>query len=131
MNLDQYDGSVASVKQAIYAEAKERGVSPARVCIEQNKMFWQDAGMWFAPKSEGDTESYNEFDNIIVNDNLGAYAKAVAQSIKFPEATTYAFGLAAVATAMQLSFFYRYFGDEKPVNLYVVASQPPARGKVE
>ena len=129
MNLDQYDGSVASVKQAIYAEAKERGVSPARVCIEQNKAFWQDAGMWFAPKSEQDEESYNEFKDIVVNDNLGAYAKAVATSIKFPEATCYAFGLAAVATAMQLSFNYRYFGDEKPVNLYVVASQPPGTGK--
>ena len=129
MNLDQYDGSVASVKQAIYAEAKERGVSPARVCVEQNKAFWQDAGMWFAPKSEGDTESYNEFDNLIVNDSLGAYAKAVAQSIKFPEATTYAFGLAAVASAMQINFFYRYFGNEKPVTLYVIASQPPGTGK--
>ena len=72
MNLDQYDGSVASVKQAIYAEAKERGVSPARVCVEQNKAFWQDAGMWFAPKSEQDNDSYNEFDNLIVNDALGA-----------------------------------------------------------
>lgn len=129
MNLDQYDGSVASVKQAIYAEAKERGVSPARVCIEQNKAFWHDASMWFAPKSEGDTESYNEFDNLIVNDSLGAYAKAVAQSIKFPEATTYAFGLAAVASAMQINFFYRYFGIEKPVTLYVIASQPPGTGK--
>lgn len=129
MNLDQYDGSVASVKQSIYAEAKERGVSPARVCVEQNKAFWQDASMWFAPKSEQDNDSYNEFDNLIVNDTLGAYAKAVAQSIKFPEATTYAFGLAAVASAMQINFFYRYFGDEKPVNLYVVASQPPGTGK--
>ncbi|MGL5397956.1 MAG: DUF3987 domain-containing protein [Shewanella sp.] len=129
MNLDQYDGSVASVKQAIYAEAKERGVSPARVCIEQNKAFWQDASMWFAPKSEGDTESYNEFENLIVNDTLGAYSKAVSQSIKFPEATTYAFGLAAVASAMQINFFYRYFGNEKPVTLYVIASQPPGTGK--
>lgn len=129
MNLDQYDGSVASVKQAIYAEAKERGVSPARVCIEQNKAFWQDASMWFAPKSEQDEDSYNEFKDIVVNDNLGAYAKAVAESIKFPEATTYAFGLAAVASAMQINFFYRYFGNEKPVTLYVIASQPPGTGK--
>ena len=109
MNLDQYDGSVASVKQAIYAEAKERGVSPARVCIEQNKAFYQDASMWFAPKSEGDNDSYNEFDNLIVNDTLGAFSKAVAQSIKFPEATTYVFGLAAVSSAMQLNFFYKHF----------------------
>ena len=126
MNLDQYDGSVAS---AIYAEAKDRGVSPARVCIEQNTTYWTDARMWFAPKSEGDTESYNEFDNLIVNDTLGSYAKSVAQSIKFPEATTYAFGLAAVASAMQINFFYRYFGNEKPVTLYVIASQPPGTGK--
>jgi hypothetical protein len=129
MNLDQYDGSVASVKQSIYAEAKERGVSPARVCIEQNKMFWQDAGMWFAPKSEQDDDSYNEFKDIVVNDTLGDYTKAVAESIKFPLATAYSFGLASVASAMQISFFYRYFGDEKPVNLYVVASQPPGTGK--
>lgn len=129
MNLDQYDGSVASVKQAIYAEAKERGVSPARVCVEQNKAFWQDASMWFAPKSEQDNDSYNEFDNLIVNDTLGAYAKAVADSIKFPPATAYTFGLAAVASAMQLNFFYRYFGNEKPVTLYVIASQPPGTGK--
>lgn len=129
MNLDQYDGSVASVKQAIYAEAKERGVSPARVCVEQGKAFWQDASMWFAPKSEQDNDSYNEFENLIVNDSLGAYSRAVAESIKFPEATCYAFGLAAVASAMQINFFYRYFGDEKPVNLYVVASQPPGTGK--
>lgn len=129
MNLDQYDGSVASVKQSIYAEAKERGVSPARVCVEQNKAFWQDASMWFAPKSEQDNDSYNEFDNLIVNDTLGAYAKAVADSIKFPPATAYTFGLAAVASAMQLNFFYRYFGSEKPVTLYMVASQPPGTGK--
>ena len=129
MNLDQYDGSVASVKQAIYAEAKERGVSPTRVCVEQNKAFWQDASMWFAPKSEGETESYNEFDNLIVNDTLGAFSKAVAQSIKFPEATTYVFGLAAVSSAMQLNFFYKHFRKEKPVNLYVICSQPPGTGK--
>lgn len=129
MNLDEIEFSVAGVKQAIYGEAKSRGVSPAKVCIEQGKAYWQDSSMWFAPKMAMDVDSYNEFDNMIVNDSLGEYAKAVARSIKFPECTAYTFGLAAVASAMQLNFYYRYFGSEKPVTLYVIASQPPGTGK--
>lgn len=121
--------SVADTKASIYAEATERKVSPARVCIERGKGFWMDPSMWHTIKAENDEESYNEFKDLVVNDTLGAYSKAAAKSIKFPEATCYAFGLAAVASAMQINFFYRYFGDEKPVNLYVVASQPPGTGK--
>ena len=127
--MNDIEFSVAETKSSIYAEAKDRVVSPARVCIERGKGFWMDSSMWHTIKAENDEESYNEFDNVVVNDTLGSYSKAVATSIKFPEATCYAFGLAAVATSMQLSFFYRYFGDEKPVNLYVVASQPPGTGK--
>ena len=129
MDMRDIEFSVADTKASIYAEATERKVSPARVCIERGKSFWQDASMWFAPKSEQDNDSYNEFDNIVINDTLGAYSRSVATSIKFPEATCYTFGLAAVASAMQLNFFYRYFGSEKPVTLYMVASQPPGTGK--
>lgn len=103
--MNEVEFSVAETKSSIYAEATERKVSPARVCIERGKSFWQDASMWFAPKSEGDTESYNEFDNLIVNDTLGAFSKAVAQSIKFPEATTYVFGLAAVSRRHAIKLF--------------------------
>lgn len=129
LNMNEIEFSVADTKASIYAEATERKVSPARVCIERGKGFWMDPSMWHTIKAENDEESYNEFDNVVVNDTLGDYTKAVADSIKFPLATAYAFGLASVATAMQLSFFYRYFSDEKPVNLYVVASQPPGTGK--
>lgn len=127
--MNEIEFSVADTKASIYAEATERKVSPARVCIERGKGFWMDPSMWHTIKAENDEESYNEFKDLVVNDTLGAYSKAAAKSIKFPEATCYAFGLAAVASAMQINFFYRYFGDEKPVNLYVVASQPPGTGK--
>lgn len=127
--MNEIEFSVAETKSSIYAEATERKVSPARVCIERGKSFWQDPSMWHTIKAENDEESYNEFKDLVVNDTLGDYTKAVAESIKFPLATAYSFGLAAVASAMQLNFFYRYFGNEKPVTLYVIASQPPGTGK--
>lgn len=62
-------------------------------------------------------------------DTLTMAAKAIAQQVQFPVNTAFMHGLGVIATAMTKSFYYEYYGNESPVNLYVVTSQPPSTGK--
>ena len=112
MNMNDIEFSVAETKSSIYAEAKDRVVSPARVCIERGKGFWMDPSMWHTIKAENDEESYNEFDNVVVNDTLGDYTKAVAESIKFPLATAYAFGLVPCFLSLAFEFLSSGFAPD-------------------
>lgn len=62
-------------------------------------------------------------------DILTMAAIAISKQVQFPVNTAFMHGLGIIATAMTKSFHYEYFGNESPVNLYVVTSQPPSTGK--
>lgn len=62
-------------------------------------------------------------------DILTQYAHQIAREVQFPENTCFFHGIACIATAMNKSFCYEYYGNEAPVNLYAVSSQPPSSGK--
>jgi hypothetical protein len=63
------------------------------------------------------------------NDILTRAAVAISNQVQFPVNTAFMHGLGIIATAMTKSFYYEYYGNESPVNLYVVTSQPPSTGK--
>tara|TARA_R110000851_G_scaffold44253_2_gene108970 strand:- start:177 stop:1706 length:1530 start_codon:yes stop_codon:yes gene_type:complete len=62
-------------------------------------------------------------------DTLTRAAIAISKQVQFPVNTAFMHGLGIIATAMTKSFSYEYYGNESPVNLYVVTSQPPSTGK--
>ena len=62
-------------------------------------------------------------------DVLTRAAIAISDQVQFPVNTAFMHGLGIIATAMTKSFSYEYYGNESPVNLYVVTSQPPSTGK--
>jgi hypothetical protein len=62
-------------------------------------------------------------------DLLTDIAKSIGSSYKFPRSTAFLHGLGCVASAMTKSFKFMYHGKGKPVNLYIVTSQPPSTGK--
>ena len=62
-------------------------------------------------------------------DILTKAAIAISNQVQFPVNTAFMHGLGIIATAMTKSFSYEYYGNESPVNLYVVTSQPPSTGK--
>ena len=62
-------------------------------------------------------------------DILTMAAMAISKQVQFPVNTAFMHGLGIIATAMTKSFSYEYYGNESPVNLYVVTSQPPSTGK--
>lgn len=63
------------------------------------------------------------------DDILTRAAVAISNQVQFPVNTAFMHGLGIIATAMTKSFYYEYYGNESPVNLYVVTSQPPSTGK--
>jgi hypothetical protein len=62
-------------------------------------------------------------------DLLTEMAKCIGTTYKFPQSTAFLHGLGCVASAMTKSFNFMYHGKGKPVNLYIVTSQPPSTGK--
>ena len=62
-------------------------------------------------------------------DILTNAAIGIAKQVQFPINTAFMHGMGIIATAMTKSFSYEYYGNECPVNLYVVTSQPPSTGK--
>lgn len=62
-------------------------------------------------------------------DILSSLSRSLAKSVQFPPNTAFFHGLACLASAMNKSFYYSYYGSESPVNLYAVSSQPPSTGK--
>jgi hypothetical protein len=63
------------------------------------------------------------------NDVLTNLAMSISEQIQFPVNTAFLHGLGVIATAMTKSFSYDYYGNQSPVNLFVVTSQPPSTGK--
>lgn len=116
--------------QNFFAESTAMGCSPARIAIENQDMAWKRADLWYRIDADAADDSYDVFDDFVHKDTvIGQYAVSVANAIKFPKNTAFVHALGCVASAMNLSFWYEYYGSEKPVNLYVVTSQPPATGK--
>lgn len=62
-------------------------------------------------------------------DILSVFARQVSNEVQFPPNTAFFHGIACIASAMNKSFSYECHGDEAPVNLYAVSSQPPSSGK--
>jgi len=62
-------------------------------------------------------------------DLLTTLSLGISEQIQFPVNTIFMHGLGVIASAMTKSFSYEYHGEESPVNLYVVTSQPPSSGK--
>lgn len=116
----------------IYDVAERRGVIPARVLIECGIGDVTDTKFWPNPNQneEGKIKRMNSdlFSNES-SDALSSYVNSICESAQFARNTAYLHGLGCVAYAMNLNFRYSYYGTEKPVNLFVVTSQPPASGK--
>jgi hypothetical protein len=62
-------------------------------------------------------------------DPLTQLAIEVSESVQFPVNTAFLHGLGCIASAMNKSFHYEYYGSEAPVTLYCLSSQPPSTGK--
>lgn len=62
-------------------------------------------------------------------DILSVFASQLSDEVQFPPNTALFHVMACLATAMNKSFSYEYFGNEAPVNIYAVSSQPPSTGK--
>lgn len=62
-------------------------------------------------------------------DILSVYARQVSNEVQFPPNTAFFHGIACIASAMNKSFKYECHGEEAPVTLYAVSSQPPSTGK--
>lgn len=116
--------------QNVFAESAARGCSPARIAIENQDMSWKRPDLWYRIDSDAADDSYDVFGDFVHRDTIiGKFALSVASAVKFPPNTAFIHALGCVASAMNLSFWYEYYGSEKPVNLYVITSQPPATGK--
>lgn len=63
------------------------------------------------------------------NDILTRYSVSLANSVQFPPNTAFFHALGCVASAMNKSFSYEYYGNVAPVTLYCVSAQPPSTGK--
>lgn len=89
---------------------------------------------WVTPDLDEIREShggYTEAEIIQHKTKLGKFVKSLCDSIQFPVNTAYAHALGCVAVATSKQFTFDFFkkGENKPVNLYVVTSQPPSSGK--
>lgn len=118
--------------QDVFAIASAQGTQPAQVAVEHGRDdFLINPQIWPEPKNEDLTDdTYPDVDLMSGrSDILSDYVISLAASIQFPANTAYLHALAVVSTAMNRSFKYEYYGNESPVNLYAVTSQPPSSGK--
>jgi Protein of unknown function (DUF3987) len=90
----------------------------------KNPMYWPDVEYF---TSEDDT---NKTPNIIQYGGWVAdLAKAKSAEVIFPENSAFLHGLGVIAAAAGYNFKYQYYSEQKAVNLFCVASQPPSTGK--
>lgn len=121
-----------SLEQGVFARAEEEGVNPAVVALLNYNLPIHGPQWWCDPVPMHDgADVYTEgVDLIGCTDNvLTRYAEALAESVQFPLQTAYLHGIGVVASAMSHNHSYAYYGQEKPVTLYVVTAQPPSSGK--
>jgi len=124
---------IVGVNEAI-REAERAGVSPQKWALHSgNYNLLSVAHLWVDPETDDDEVEKKGSGSIWVKeerDVLSDYCKNISDVIQFPVDTAYLFGLGIVASAMVKSFYCSIGPDQKePVNLYVVAAQPPSTGK--
>lgn len=115
--------------QQIIDLAKAQGCSPLRVAINANS-YRQSLSFWEKVK---DIDGGNEVYPIISLGNdvdvVGKLSRSIAESVQFPESSSYMHFLGCVSAAMLGRFTVDYHGTQQPTSLYVVTSQPPSTGK--
>lgn len=90
----------------------------------KNPMYWEDV-QYFTTEDDN-----NKTPNIITHGGYVAeLAKAKAAEVIFPENSAFLHGLGVIAGAAGYNFKYQYYTEQKAVNLFCVASQPPSTGK--
>ncbi len=116
-----------------YAINQERatGKLAARILLESGNYPKVGAiHVWTNPNDNTDGNEILSKINIVPNEGLlSDMAREIAASFQFPVNTAFGHGLGIVASAMSKSFYFSYYGKEKPVNLYIVCAQPPSTGK--
>ena len=122
---------IVDISAAIFKEAAERDVMPARIAIERN--CYNGAGTihyWNEPALSTSTDAELPSSIKLVSDcMLSQVAATISKTIQFPVNTIFAHAMGIVASAMSKSFKFEYGHGVKPVNLYVVTAQPPSSGK--
>lgn len=77
-----------------------------------------------------DDEGYSTENLIQRDDILTRVSAEISKQVEVPVDTIYLFGLGCVASALTKGFSIKYKGNYSiPVNLYVIAAQPPGVGK--
>jgi hypothetical protein len=90
----------------------------------KNGMYWPDVNYFTTDDDNSKTP------NIIAHGGYVAeLAKAKAAEVIFPENSAFLHGLGVIAGAAGYKFKYQYYTEQKAVNLFCVASQPPSTGK--
>lgn len=90
----------------------------------KNPMYWPEVS-YFTAEDES-----NKTPNIIDHGGYVAeLARAKAAEVIFPENSAFLHGLGVIAAAAGYKFRYQYYTEQKAVNLFCVASQPPSTGK--
>ena len=120
--------NTSAVIDELEVERKKSETQRLKIKIKtlQHEDNWQD------PLDIEATEEKILNINVVDSDRtdvLTSAALAIAKQVQFPVNTAFMHGLGVIATAMTKSFSYEYYGNEAPVNLYVVTSQPPSTGK--
>lgn len=89
----------------------------------KNPMYWKDIDYLTV-------DDTNKSPSIIEHGGwLAELAKAKSAEVIFPENSAFLHGLGVFAGAIGYKFRYQYYSEQKAVNLFCVASQPPSTGK--
>jgi hypothetical protein len=90
----------------------------------KNPIYWPDVNYMTADDDSAKTPNIIQYGGWVAE-----LAKAKAAEVIFPENSAFLHGLGIIAAAAGYKFRYQYYSEEKAVNLFCVASQPPSTGK--
>ena len=90
----------------------------------KNPIYWPDVDY-----ISSDDEVYGTPQIVQYGGIIAEFAKAKSAEVIFPENSAFLHGLGVISGAMAYKFRYQYYSEQKAVNLYCVASQPPSTGK--
>jgi len=112
--------------------ANEQGVNPAKEAFQDGSDLVSNVRLWRDPASTGASREVYSDITLLNEHNPDFFARfvwSVSKAVKFPASTAYLHGLAVLSTAMIRNFKMDYNDNLKPVNLYVITSQPAGVGK--